>query len=46
MMKFELYQPPMVEKSEIPVDERNTFYVRVQSKLYEIEHGKKSMCLI
>jgi hypothetical protein len=42
-MKFELYQPPMVNKTEVPPEQKNTLYMKAQTKLLEIEFDKKSM---
>ena len=41
-MKFELYKPPLVKKDSIPEDKRNNLFMRVQTKLLEIEYDKKS----
>ena len=42
IMKFEIYQPPMVEKESIPLEKRSTPYMRLQTKLLEIEYNKTS----
>jgi hypothetical protein len=41
-MKFKIYQPPLVEKDSIPIEKRNSVYVRMQTKLLEIEYNKTS----
>lgn len=42
-MKFEIYQPPLVEKDQIPLEKRNSLYLRMQTKLLEIEYDKTSI---
>lgn len=42
VLKFELYRPPLVEKKSIPLDKRNSLFVRMQTKLLEIEYNKES----
>jgi len=41
-MKFEIFQPPMIEKDQIPLEKRNSLYLKLQSKLLEIEYDKTS----
>jgi hypothetical protein len=42
VMKFELYKPPLVEKQSIPEEKRNNLFMKMQTKLLEIEYDKKS----
>lgn len=42
MMNFELYKPPLKHKDSIPEEQKKTVYMRVQTKLLEIEYHKKS----
>jgi hypothetical protein len=42
IMKFKLYNPPMVDKNNVPLEQRKTMYMKIQSKLLEIEYDKKS----
>lgn len=42
-MKFEIYQPPLVEKDSIPLEKRNSLYLKMQTKLLEIEFDKTSI---
>jgi hypothetical protein len=44
-MNFELYQPPMVSKETVPMEQRTTLYMKTQTKLLEIEYDKKSNLL-
>lgn len=47
IMKFEIYQPPLVQKEQVPLEKRNSLYVRMQTKLLEIEYDKTSkLCFI
>ena len=41
IMKFRLYKPPMIEKDQVPLEKRQSVYMRMQSKLLEIEYDKK-----
>ncbi len=45
-MKFEIYKPPLVEKDSISLEKRNSLYIKMQTKLLEIEFDKTSMFLI
>lgn len=40
--KFELYQPPLVKHDSIPIEKKNTLYMKMQSKLLEMEYDKNS----
>ncbi len=42
VMKFELYQPPLIEKEKVPHDKRYSMFVRMQTKLLEMEFDKRS----
>lgn len=42
ILKFRLYQPPMVNKNSVPLEKRKTTYVRTQTKLLEIEFDRTS----
>jgi hypothetical protein len=41
-MKFELYRPPLVQRDSIPEEKRNNLFMKIQTKLLEIEYDKKS----
>lgn len=41
MINFELYKPPLVHKDSIPIEKKNTLYMKMQTKLLEIEYNKK-----
>ena len=42
MGRFELYQPPLVDKEEVKESKRKGLYMRMQSKLCEMEYDIKS----
>jgi hypothetical protein len=42
IMKFELYRPPLVNKESVPEDKRNNLFMKIQTRLLEIEYDKKS----
>jgi ankyrin repeat protein len=42
VLRFELYQPPLVKKDSVPIEQRYTTFVRVQTKLLEMEFDKES----
>lgn len=42
MLTFELYQPPLVHKDTIPIEKKNTTYMKMQTKLVEMEYNTKS----
>ena len=42
MLKFELYQPPMVDKKQVPYHKRANFFMKMQTKLLEMEYDKES----
>ena len=46
ILKFEIYQPPLVKKDSIPLEKKNSLYMRMQTKLLEIEFDKTSKILI
>ena len=37
-----LYKPPLVEKKSIPEEKRKILFLKMQTKLLEIEYDKKS----
>lgn len=39
-VKFELYQPPLVDKNSVPLEKRQSMFVRMQTKLLEMEFNK------
>ena len=41
VLKFEIYQPPLVDKSTVPFEKRNTLYMKAQTKLIELEFNKE-----
>ena len=42
LLNFKLYKPPMVHKDSIPLEKKTSFYMKVQTKLLEIEYDKTS----
>ena len=42
MWNLNLQNPPMVEKDSLTPQQKNTLYMRMQSKLVEMEHGVES----
>ena len=40
--KLELYQPPLINENEVTDDIKNSIYMRLQTKLCEMEYGVKS----
>ncbi len=43
VMKFELYQPPLVDKASVPCEKKYTMFVKMQAKLLEMEFDQKSI---
>lgn len=41
LARFELYKPPMVDKDSVPLEKRNSKFVRMQTKLLEMEYNTK-----
>lgn len=42
ILHFKLYKPPMVEKDKVPIEKRSSMYMKMQSKLIEMEYNEKS----
>jgi hypothetical protein len=46
MMNFEITKPPLVDIETVPVIKRKSTYMKIQSKLLEIEYGQKGKLVI
>jgi hypothetical protein len=42
ILRWELYQPPLVDRRSVTSDEKKSIYMKMQTKLLEIEFNKKS----
>lgn len=42
LLHFKVYQPPLVDKREVPSELKNTTYMKMQTKLLEYQFNKKS----
>lgn len=42
LLNFGIYKPPMIPKDQVPLEKKNTLFMRVQTKLLEIEYEKTS----
>jgi hypothetical protein len=45
MLNFEITKPPLVDIETVPVIKRKSTYMKIQSKLIEIEYGRKGKLL-
>lgn len=45
LLNFGLHKPPLVQKNSLPLEKKNTVYMKVQTKILESEYNNKSKIL-